>query len=148
MKILDVSKWLTDMASADFAVREKAGGVVSQIQPDAAAAVLHGLADIMGGTEPSAAKSAKLAMERYVHQCLGPHPGKDRPDGKVRSAVAESLQTIVASARPRLVRAHALLLLGFAGDHRDEKSLTAMLTDAELGPNARMTVQRIRSNRY
>jgi hypothetical protein len=102
----------------------------------------------MGSPDPAIAKAAKAAMQRLVHLKLASPAGTDRPDGGARTAVAESLLDIARSSRPRLVRAHALYLVGFTGDGRQEKTLSALENDPQVGENARMARQRIRSVRY
>jgi hypothetical protein len=111
------------------------------------AAALSGLADRMGDPDPTTAKAAKLAMERLVHRNLAPAEGEDRPDDAARTAVADALLEIARAPRPRLVRAHALYLGGFAGDGRHEKALSALEKDPQVGEDARMARQRIRSVR-
>jgi len=112
------------------------------------AAALPGLADRMGDPDPAVAKAAKAAMEHLVHHKLAPVGGKDRPDGAAYTAVADALLEIVHAPRPRLVRAHALYLVGFAGDGPHEKALGALEKDPQVGEDARMARQRIRSVRY
>lgn len=148
MNPTDVKAFLAAMSSPDAAVRDGAGKDVPRLSPADAGVVLPGLADLMGSADPATAKAAKSAMERFVHQSLAPPAGKDHPDGRARSGVADALREIAASPRPRLVRAHALALLGFAGDGRDERAIAGMEPDPDLGQNARMARRRIRSVRY
>jgi hypothetical protein len=150
MPLSDAAKaFLSALASPDAAARQDA----LQKHPLPAsetAAVLPGLAELMGGADRAVAKTAREAMEALVHRSLAPVSGKNRPDPAVRARTAAALREIAAaSARPRLVRAHALCLLGFAGDgSADEKALAALENDPELGDDAHMARQRLRSARY
>jgi hypothetical protein len=144
MNPLDAKAFLDGMASTDPAVRQEA--LKSLPQQDAA--VLPGLADLMGSADPAVAKAAKTAMERLVHLRLAPPAGTDRPGDIARATFADGLLEIARSPRPRLTRAHALHLAGFAGDRRHEKALGALEKDPQVGEDARMARQRIRSVRY
>jgi hypothetical protein len=112
-------------------------------------AALRDWADQMGGPDPAAAKKAKAEMEQLVHLMLSPAPGKDWPEGSVRARVADSLAEIARSDRPRVVRAHAIHLLGFAASgRRDEDTLKALEKDPQVGDDARMARERMKGSRY
>jgi len=137
--------FLAAMASPDVAARQEA---LKRLPEQESAAALPGLADLMGGADPAVAKTARAGMETLVHRVRAPPPGKDRGDGAARARTADALAQIARSSRPRMVRAHALYLLGFAGDGSHEKALAALEKDTEVGEDARMARQRIRSVRY
>lgn len=140
-----IKEVLAGMISPDRTSRESA--VKTLLAQEEAA--LPVLADLMSSAERTEAKAAKMAMEQMVHARLVPQVGKDRPDGGVRSRVADQLVQIARSAaRPRATRAHALYLLGFSGVQRHERAIEALEKDKELGDDAHMARKRIQSVRY
>lgn len=147
-ELSDATKaFLAAIASPDVAVRQAA---LKRLPPaQDAADALPGLAELMAGKDPAVAKAAKAAMEAVTHRALAPPPGKDRPDRAARERAAAALTEVVDSSHPRMVRAHALFLLGFAGDGaQHEKALALLEKDPEVGEDARMARQRLRSVRY
>jgi HEAT repeat protein len=141
----DVQAFLKRIASPDPAVRAAALKEAAQQDP----AALAGLADLMSHSDKAIAKAAKTAMERLTHGVLKPAPGKDKPnsdDG--RGKAADQLVEIAMSSRPRMTRAHALYLAGFAGERMHEALVADLEKDKDVGEDARMALQRMRSVRF
>lgn len=97
---------------------------------------LESVADAMASAHPAVSKAARLELERRVHAAA--RPGSDR-----RPTIG-ALRGIALAPRPRLVRAHALRLLGFIGDRRAERAIARLESDPEIGEDARMARERIR----
>lgn len=100
---------------------------------------LLSLADRMGGNNPVAAKAARLAMERAVHTACAPGASKG-----VRADILKELLAIVASQRPRMVRAHAIKLVGLIGRKSEDKPLARLANDPELKGDVQMARERLR----
>ncbi len=96
------------------------------------------LADAMGSADPQAAKAAKLALEKFVHAAGAPRAG-----AAPRRETLRALSTVALSKRPRLVRAHALRLIGLLGGPGEAKTLAPLEKDPQLGDDARMARERI-----
>jgi hypothetical protein len=63
--------------------------------------------------------------------------------GEVRQAADALLGVARAAGRPRMVRAHALHLLGFvAKNNTTASALRTLMTDPEVGEDARMALAR------
>ena len=128
--------FLKNLSSPDPVVR----GVTARCARRRGAPALAGLADLAAGEDKPIAKAAKKAMEDITHYAA-------RPGARDEAATvaAELLHIAEAKPRPRMVRAHALYLLGFAGDDRAIPGLTRLLPDPEIGEDARMALERIGS---
>ena len=84
--------------------------------------------------------SAVRSFKRLEHGAIGAfHPGADV---EARSAAAQLLQ-LAAPGNPRLVRADALELLGIVGGDAEVKPLAELISDREVGEDARMALERI-----
>ncbi len=99
---------------------------------------LISLADAMASTDPQVAKAAKLALEKLAHAA-----GAPRASAAQRRETLRALSTVALSQRPRLVRAHALRLLGLIGGPGEVKALAPLEKDPQLGDDARMARERI-----
>jgi hypothetical protein len=97
------------------------------------------LADIMASPDPATAKAAKLALEKLAHAAGAPRAGAVQ-----RRETLQALREIALSKRPRLVRAHALRLLGLIGARPEAQALAPVERDPEVGEDARMARERIR----
>jgi hypothetical protein len=97
------------------------------------------LADGMASADKATAKAAKLALEKLAHAAGAPRAGAGQ-----RRETLRALSEIALSRRPRLVRAHALRLLGLIGGRAEEKVLASVERDPEVGEDARMARERIR----
>jgi hypothetical protein len=102
---------------------------------------LEQLAQAMAGSDPVAAKTAKRAMAQRVHASAA--PGADK---KARAQNVRDLLTIARANGPRSVRAHALYLLGFIGGRTEERALSTLEADPEVGEDVRMARERIRKS--
>lgn len=100
---------------------------------------LLSLADAMAGTDKARAKAAKAALAQEVHAACA--PGGDKT---LRAALLKEILLILNSKRPRLVRAHAIALLGFIGSKADDKALARLAADPELKEDIRMARERLR----
>ena len=96
------------------------------------------LADAMGSPDPATAKAAKLALEKFTHAAGAPRAGAAQ-----RRETLRALREIALSKRPRLVRAHAIRLLGLIGGKPEAQALAPLERDPELGDNAHMARERI-----
>lgn len=101
--------------------------------------LLTSLADTMAGGDQVKAKAAMLQMAHDVHAAAAPGQPK-----AFRSALLKELLDIVASKRPRMVRAHATRLVGYIGSKADDKSLARFATDPELKADIQMARERLR----
>jgi hypothetical protein len=90
------------------------------------------LADIMGGSDPAAAKAARQEIERFAHAAGAPRAGSVQ-----RRDAQKALSEIALSKRPRLVRAHAIRLLGLIGGREEDRLLGPLERDPEIGEDAR-----------
>lgn len=99
---------------------------------------LLALAETMAGTDPVKAKAAKLEMAKLVHTACAPK----RP-GRERAAFLKQLSVLLDNRRPRLVRAHAAQLIGYAGGKADDKALAKYASDPEIGEDILMARERI-----
>ena len=97
------------------------------------------LADGMASPDKAMAKLAKKYMEETVHDAARP----GAPASYRKKTVADLL-AVVRSKRPRMVRAHALRLLGLIGGKPEEKLLALIERDPEVGEDARMARERLR----
>ena len=101
--------------------------------------LLTSLADTMAGGDQVKAKAAMLQMTRDVHGAAAPGQPK-----AFRAALLKELLSIVASKRPRMVRAHAARLVGYIGSKADDKPLARFAADPELKADIQMTRERLR----
>ena len=97
------------------------------------------LADGMASPDKARAKLAKKYMEATVHDAARP----DAPRAYRKKTIADLL-AVIRSGRPRLVRAHALRLLGLIGGRSEEKLIAPLESDKEVGEDARMARERLR----
>ena len=97
------------------------------------------LADQMSGTDPVSAKAAKHEMEVSSHATAAPG------QGAARVKAAKALVDVAKSSRPRLVRAHALRLIGFVGSKADAAAVAGLTKHPELGQDAKIAIKRIQS---
>jgi hypothetical protein len=93
----------------------------------------------MGGPDPAAAKAAKAALTSFVHAASAPRTGAAQ-----RRETLRALSAIVLSKRPRMVRAHAVYLLGLLGGKSEERALAPQERDPEIGEDVRMARERLR----
>lgn len=99
------------------------------------------LADQMAGTDPTSSKAAKLEMEISAHAAAAPG------QGAARAQAAKGLVDVAKSNRPRLVRAHALRLIGFVGSKADAAAVAALSKHPEIGQDAKIAIKRIQSSK-
>jgi hypothetical protein len=100
---------------------------------------LLSLADTMSGADLVKAKAAKAIMAQQVHAACAPGGS-----AKLRAELLRELMAIFTSKRPRLVRAHAIELIGFLGSKNDDKALARLAADPELKDNIKMARERLR----
>ena len=130
----DAARFLDSMASPNPSVRRAAAAFARR----RGAGALPGLADLAASSDRAIAKAAQKAMADITH-----HAARPGVSGEARQAAA-TLRTIAqATARPRMVRAHALHLLGFVATAADVPGLHALLADTEVGTDARLALERI-----
>lgn len=96
-------------------------------------------ADLMAGSDPVKAKAAKAELEKTVHAVCAPGRSKT-----IRNDYVKELLAILTSNRPRLVRAHAVRLLGLAGSKSDDKALARFAADPNLRDDIKMARERLR----
>lgn len=101
--------------------------------------LLTSLADTMAGSDPVKAKAAMLQMVQDVHGAGAPGQPK-----ALRAELLKELMAIVASKRPRGVRAHAARLIGYIGSKGDERALARLAGDPELKADIQMARERLR----
>lgn len=82
------------------------------------------------------AKAAVEAMRVIAHYAA-------RPGSKEKEAVSTELIQLADSAKPRMVRADALQLVGTLGDAKAIPTLTKLLADTDVQEDARMALERI-----
>ncbi len=128
------AKFLESMASPDPAVRRAAAAFARRRGADA----LPGLADLAASSDKAVAKAAQKAMADIIHHAARPGAG-----GEAGQAAAALLNIAQAANRPRAVRAHALYLLGFVASKTAAPVLKGLMTDREIGEDARMALDRI-----
>ena len=92
----------------------------------------------MGGSDKARAKAAKLALEQVAHNAA--RPGAPKAE---RQTTIAGLLEVARSSRPRLARAHALRLLGLIGGKVEERALSSLERDPEIGEDARMARERL-----
>lgn len=97
------------------------------------------LADQMSGTDPVASKAAKAELETYAHAAAA--PGQNA----ARAQAAKALVEVAKSNRPRLVRAHALRLIGFVGSKADAAAVAGLTKHPEIGQDAKIAIKRIQA---
>lgn len=97
------------------------------------------LADQMSSADPVASKAAKVEIETSAHAAAA--PGQTA----ARTQAAKGLVAVATSNRPRLVRAHALRLIGFIGSKADAAALTGITKHPEIGQDAKIAIKRIQS---
>lgn len=131
---LETARFLESMASPDPAARRAAATFARR----RGASALPGLADLAASSDKAVAKAAQKAMTEITH-----HAARPGAPGEARQ-VADALLVIAqATARPRMVRAHALHLAGFVASTATAPALRALRTDKEVGEDARMAWERI-----
>ena len=99
---------------------------------------LLSLAEAMAGADPVRAKAAKREMAHQVHAACAP-----KKPGRERAALIKDLTTLLETRRPRLVRAHAARLIGYAGSKGEDKALAKYASDPEIGEDIKMARERI-----
>jgi len=97
------------------------------------------LADQMSGTDPVASKAAKAELETSAHAAAA--PGQKA----ARAQAAKALVDVAKSNRPRLVRAHALRLIGFVGSKADAAAVAGLTKHPEIGQDAKIAIKRIQA---
>jgi hypothetical protein len=97
------------------------------------------LADQMSGSDSVTSKAAKLELEAAAHAAAA--PGQT----PARAKAAKALVDVAKSNRPRLVRAHALRLIGFVGSKADASAVAGLSKHPELGQDAKIAIKRIQS---
>jgi len=128
------ARFLQSMASPDPVVR----GAAATFARRRGAPAVAGLGELAVSQDKAVAKAARKALQDITHYAA-------RPGGFVEAAaVAQQLLILASSSsRPREVRAHALYLLGFVAGDPAVPALATLLTDTEVGADARMTMERI-----
>ena len=101
--------------------------------------LLTSLADTMAGSDQVKAKAAMLQMAHDVHGAAAPGQPK-----AFRAALLKELLSIVASKRPRMVRAHAARLVGYIGGKANDRELGRFASDPELKADIQMARERLR----
>ncbi|MFY7953144.1 MAG: hypothetical protein ACOVT5_11615 [Armatimonadaceae bacterium] len=91
----------------------------------------------MESDDPAASKQARLDLESVAHAAAS-------PGNRNRGLVADALLNTLKTKHSRLTRGHVLKLIGFVGERRHERSLSAFTKDPETGEDARMAQERIR----
>ena len=97
------------------------------------------LADQMSGSDSVTSKAAKLELEVAAHAAAA--PGQN----VARAKAAKSLVDVAKSNRPRLVRAHALRLIGFVGSKADAAAVAGLTKHPEIGQDAKIAIRRIQA---
>ena len=97
------------------------------------------LADQMSSTDPVASKAAKAELEIFAHAAAA--PGQKA----ARAQAAKALVDVAMSNRPRLVRAHALRLIGFVGSKADAAAVAGLTKHPEIGQDAKIAIKRIQA---
>jgi len=97
------------------------------------------LADQMSGPDSVTSKAAKHELEVAAHASAA--PGQNA----ARTKAAKSLVDIAKSNRPRLVRAHALRLIGFVGSKADAAAVAGLTKHPEIGQDAKIAIKRIQA---
>lgn len=97
------------------------------------------LADQMSGSDSAASKAAKLELEVAAHAAAA--PGQNA----ARVQAAKALVDVAKSNRPRLVRAHALRLIGFVGGKAEAGAIAGLAKHPEIGQDAKIAIKRIQS---
>ena len=100
---------------------------------------LLSLAEAMASSDPVKAKAAKREMERQIHDAC--RPGKP---WRERDPHLKELTTLLEKRHPRLVRAHAARLIGYAGSKEEESALAKYEPDPEIGDDIQMARERLR----
>ncbi|MGC4044354.1 MAG: hypothetical protein QM758_11200 [Armatimonas sp.] len=96
------------------------------------------LADTMGGSDLAAAKAARASLASFTHAAAAPNAGAGQ-----RRETIKALTEIATSKRPRMVRAHALHLLGLVGGKGELRAIAPLENDPEVGEDARMATTRL-----
>ena len=99
-------------------------------------------ADGMASPDKAGAKRAKKYMDEIVHDAARPGAA-----ASYRKQTIAHLLTVVRSQRPRLVRAHALRMLGLIGGKPESNALAPLEVDREVGEDARMARERLQRSR-
>ena len=97
------------------------------------------LADQMSGADPVTSKAAKAELETSAHAAAT--PGQNA----ARAQAAKALVEVAKSNRPRLVRAHALRLIGFVGSKADAAAVAGLTKHPEIGQDAKIAIRRIQA---
>lgn len=95
------------------------------------------LGELMASSDKGVAKAAGGAMETIAHHAARPGAGKEA------QAAAAELMLLAQPKHPRMVRSEALNLLGMVGDSRVVPGLAELLSDPEVGEDARLALERI-----
>jgi len=130
----ETARFLESMASPDSSVRRAAAAFARR----RGAGALPGLADLAASPDKALAKSAQKAMADITH-----HAARPGTPSEARQAADALLKIAQTTSRPRMVRAHALHLLGFVATDADVPGLRALLADTEVGGDARLALERI-----
>ncbi|MBM3493240.1 MAG: hypothetical protein FJX72_02795 [Armatimonadetes bacterium] len=124
---------MADIRSGDAALRARAVEQATLV----GTSLIVPLGNAAGGTDPAAARAAIEALRRVAHHCARPKAASER-----KAAVRE-LVKLTTAASPRHVRVEALYLLGFVGGADATGALGGLLTDASIGEEARLALERI-----
>lgn len=130
----NTADFLRDLASPDAAVRQ-AAAASARTQ---GAGAIAGLGDLASGPDKAVAKAARKALEDIAH-----HAARPGAKGKETQAVADQMALLTDAKRPRALRAHALHLLGFVGRDKNVAGIARLLSDPQVGDDARMALERI-----
>ena len=91
----------------------------------------------MESDDPKTAKLARLELEALAHAAAA-------PGNRNRGPVVEALLASLKGKQSRQNRGHVLKLIGFVGERRHERAISAFTRDPETGEDARMAQERIR----
>lgn len=130
---LEIASFIQRVQNADAAQRM---AVAHAAGPEGAAAVKP-LSALLAGDDKGVAKAADEALIRIAHYAARP--------GAVPEArsVSRELAQLTPPAQPMVVRRRATRLLEFVGGDDAVPTLAALLKDAELREDARLTLERI-----
>lgn len=95
------------------------------------------LADAMMSADPVVSKAGKMDLEVAAHAAAAPG------NGPVRAVMASALVLVANSNRPRLVRAHALKLIGFVGAKAHATGISKLSNHPEIGQDTKIAIRRI-----
>lgn len=128
-----IGSYLTQIKHGDTATRLAAVQQAALVGTEA----LPQLGAIYSGGDPAAGKAAYEAIKKIVYNA-----GRPGAAAEAKSA-SSALLELASSQHPRYVRADAIQLLGVVGGDDEAKALAAMISDTDLGEDARMALERI-----